>query len=697
MRSRPSFPEGLFVDWHDTAAVGEQLRSMPGATHRPVIPGLIGPLIDYLFGEHRMKSFHSIRLSVLAASLALAIPSIQATDAPRIVAPKLTAAAAQSKVNYNRFIVTYRDGTRERSNSDAAMQNVNAALGRARLDRATRSASGQTLAPLKLSHQRKLATGSELVRSSRKLTASEANALMQQIAADPAVAHVEPDVMMQAVRDIAAPIRTAVTPQTFTPDDQYYAQYQWHFSNATGGANINNAWDLADGSGVTVAVIDTGITQHDDIDMSLADAGYDFISDAYVSGRDTDDRVPGGWDQGDWTTGNEYLASNGGCVDASNPAEDSSWHGTHVSGTVAELTNNGIGMAGIAHNAKVLPVRVLGHCGGYTSDIADAIVWASGGHVDGVPDNQNPAQVINMSLGGGGTCTADSVTGQAIAGAISRGTTVVVAAGNSNTDVSQFTPASCPGVIAVASNGITGKRAFYSNYGSGITISAPGGGVYPNDGSSGTPTNDGFVWSAINAGTTVPADATYGGMAGTSQASPHVAGTVALILSATREAGLSTPTPDAIKGLLTSTARAFPVSPDQPVGAGIVNAYAAVNKALGNDNGGGDEQATPLTRGSVLGGQTGGTGATLLYSIDVPAGARGLNIRSFGGTGDATLYVKAGEAPGTLGEGADFTSDKPGNSEAVVVANPKAATYYLRVAAKSAFDNVSVMATYTAP
>ena len=640
-----------------------------------------------------MKSFHSIRLSVLAASLVLAIPSIQAADALRTMAPKMTAADTQSKVNYNRFIVTYRDGTRERSSSDAALQNVNAALGRARLDRATRSASGQVMAPLKLSHQRRLATGSELVRSSRRLTASEANALMQQIAADPAVAHVEPDLMMHAVRDIAAP-KASVTPQTFTPDDPYYAQYQWHFSNATGGANINNAWDLADGSGITVAVIDTGITQHEDIDMSLADAGYDFISDAFVSGRDTDDRVPGGWDQGDWTTTEPYLSE---CTDANNPPEDSSWHGTHVSGTVAELTNNGVGMAGVAHHAKVLPVRVLGHCGGYNSDIADAIVWASGGHVDGVPDNQHPAQVINMSLGGGGSCSADSVTAQAITGAISRGTTVVVAAGNSNTDVSQFTPASCPGVIAVASNGITGKRAFYSNYGSGITISSPGGGVYPNDGSSGTPTNDGFVWSAINAGTTVPADATYGGMAGTSQASPHVAGTVALILSATKEAGLDTPTPDAIKALLTSTARPFPAAPDRPVGAGIVNAYAAVNKALGNDNGGGDEQAIPLSRGSVLSGQTGGTGATLLYSIDVPAGARSLNIRSFGGTGDATLYVKAGEAPGTLGEGTDFTSDKPGNSEAVVVASPRVATYYIRVAAKSAFDNVSVMATYTAP
>ncbi|SFR88803.1 serine protease [Dyella sp. OK004] len=628
-----------------------------------------------------MKSFRSFRLSAIAAAMVLAVPAAHAADVAQPSIAKMSVSGLSTAKGFDRFIVTYRNGTTEHLDRSAALQNVKAAVGRA-----NRSAFS---VPVSASYQRKLAIGSDLVRTSRKLNASEASALMQQIAADPAVAHVEPDVMMRAVRDIAAP--TNVTPQTFTPDDTYYAKYQWHFSNATGGANINNAWDIADGNGVTVAVLDTGITQHPDIDLSLADAGYDFIIDAFVSGRSADGRVPGGWDNGDWTTGDTYAQ----CRNAGDPGENSSWHGTHVSGTIAELTNNGTGMAGIAYKAKVLPVRVLGHCGGYTSDIADAIVWASGGHVDGVPDNTHPAQVISMSLGGGGNCTADSVTGQAIAGAISRGASVVVAAGNNNADVANYSPASCPGVIAVASNGITGKRAFYSNYGSGVLISAPGGGVYTNDDpNTGTQANpEGFVWSAINSGTTVPANATYGGMAGTSQATPHVSGTIAMILGATQQAGLPTPTPAQIKNLLTSTARRFPATIDKPIGAGIVNAFAAVNKALGNDTG--NEPVVALTKGVLLGGQSGGTGASILYSIDVPAGARSLNIRTLGGTGDVSLFVKAGSAPASDGGNADFRSVKPGNSEAVVVAQPQTTTYYIRVLAVQAFDKVSVLATYT--
>ncbi|KAG0750931.1 hypothetical protein G6F24_014800 [Rhizopus arrhizus] len=145
-------------------------------------------------------------------------------------------------------------------------------------------------------------------------------------------------------------------------------------------------------------------------------------------------------DEGDWYGANECGPGI--------PASNSSWHGTHVAGTVAAVTNNSTGVAGTAFNAKVVPVRVLGKCGGYTSDIADAIVWASGGTVSGVPANANPAEVINLSLGGGGSCSATYQN--AINGAVGRGTTVVVAAGNSNTNVSSSVPANCANVIAVA-------------------------------------------------------------------------------------------------------------------------------------------------------------------------------------------------------------------------------------------------------
>ncbi|GAB2574270.1 S8 family serine peptidase [Dyella jejuensis] len=655
-----------------------------------------------------MKPFPSIRISAIVAALAVAIPTAQAADASALPAPKALArlsVATEANQTYNRFIVTYRDGTSERSNRNNAVQNINAAIGRAGLGRATISSTGATIAPLQASYQRKLAIGADLIRTSRALNQSEANSLMRQIAADPAVAHVQPDFKMHAVRDIAAPAdlqaRAQAAMQAFTPDDPNYAQYQWDYWDATGGANTNNAWELADGTGVTVAVIDTGITQHPDLDLSLADEGYDFISDAYVSGRDTDDRAPGGWDLGDWTTTEPYL-SDTTCVSADNPAEPSSWHGTHVAGTVAELTNNGIGMAGTAYNAKVLPLRALGHCGGYTSDIVDAIEWASGGHVEGVPDNTHVAQVINMSLGSGDACTANDATGVAVADALGRGTTVVVAAGNSGADVANFSPASCPGVIAVASSGITGKRAFYSNYGAGVTLAAPGGGIYANDASSGQQVNEGFVWSAINDGDTTPENPTYGGYAGTSQATPHVAGTVALMLSAAQAAGLAAPSPADIKNMLVGSARPFPVAEDHPIGAGIVDAAAAVNAALGNDSGNPDDgaNAIALTNGVILPGQSAGYNGSILYSIVVPAGATTLNIRSLGGSGDTTLYVKAGSAPSADGSNADFVSAKPGNNEAVVIPKPQAATYYILLAAKKAdtqvynFTNVSVLAAY---
>ena len=116
--------------------------------------------------------------------------------------------------------------------------------------------------------------------------------------------------------------------------------------------------------------------------------------------RDNDARDPG-----DATTRGECGTDAQGNPSPSSD-RDSSWHGTHVAGTVAAVTNNGEGIAGVAYDAQVVPVRVLGKCGGLTSDIADGIIWASGGTVSGVPANANAADVINMSLGGGGACSA---------------------------------------------------------------------------------------------------------------------------------------------------------------------------------------------------------------------------------------------------------------------------------------------------
>lgn len=524
---------------------------------------------------------------LLAVSMLLAL-SASASAAEFGTSPPPSAnfdvSPLQNDQTYSGFIITYKSGSSERSNANVAVQNIGVAASRAKLT------AGTAAAPrvLNVRYARKLATGADLVHTDRALSSAEAATLIKQIAADPSVAYVEPEYMLKRVDDI----RPAAAATFTTPNDPYYATYQWDYLTPSGAnffdsslnanvanwgaANIQQAWSLADGTGVTIASLDTGVTNHPDLDLSLANAGYDFISTASVSGRSTNGRAAGGWDTGDWTTANQCGSNQA--------AEDSSWHGTHVFGTAGgEITNNSTGMAGTSYNSRVVPVRVLGHCGGSNADIADAITWSSGGSVSGVPANANPAKVLSLSLGGSGTCPSNSVLGQAITGAVGRGATVVVAAGNSNANAANYSPASCAGAVVVAATGVTSTRAYYSNYGTIVTIAAPGGGVYKGDASSGTQATTGFIWSTINAGTTTPTTATYGGMAGTSQATPHVAGIVALMQSYRLSLGKALLTPAQVTSLLKSTATTPHVTPSgsKPIGAGIVNAYAAV-QAAGN-------------------------------------------------------------------------------------------------------------------
>ncbi|WP_263405649.1 S8 family peptidase [Chitinimonas arctica] len=244
------------------------------------------------------------------------------------------------------------------------------------------------------------------------------------------------------------------------PNDARWSD-QWDLQNSVAGVNAPAAWDLSTGSGVVVAVLDTGYRPHVDLAANIV-GGYDMINDAETgndgNGRDSDAR----------DTGDAVVAEECGVGEE---ASDSSWHGTHVAGTIAAVTHNGIGVAGLAYNAKVLPVRVLGKCGGYTSDIADGMIWASGGSVAGLPANPNPARVINMSLGGPGAC--DATSQNAINAARARGTVVVVAAGNESQDARNSNPANCAGVVTVAAYGKTGARAYYSNFGTVVDLSGP--------------------------------------------------------------------------------------------------------------------------------------------------------------------------------------------------------------------------------
>jgi serine protease len=349
---------------------------------------------------------------------------------------------------------------------------------------------------------------------------------------------------------------------TITPNDTGYP-LQWHyFDNGTaagqtpGGINLPTAWDTNQGSSsVVVAVIDTGILPgHEDISGSPnLTAGYDLISDPGIA-NDGDGRDADPTDPGDAVAANECFPGS--------PALPNSWHGTHVAGTVGVgKTNNSLGVAGVNWHVKMQPVRVLGKCGGTMVDINDAIRWAAGLPVPGVPDNPTPVKVINMSLGGATPCSASPATQRAINDAIARGVTIVVAAGNESADASGFIPASCNGVITVAASDRRGFLATrYSNFGPRVDIMAPGGDVRQDSDGDNNP--DG-VLSMVDGG--------YAFYNGTSMAAPHTAGVAALLLAQD-----GTRTPAQILGLL--KANALPRSAAQcpnPCGAGLLNAVVS--------------------------------------------------------------------------------------------------------------------------
>ncbi len=404
-----------------------------------------------------------------------------------------------------------------------------------------------------LTSVRVLATGAQLLQLPQAVTQEDAELLAAALRTDPNVEYAEAD------RHVYP---TAGAPGSTEP---LFSQ-QWYLQAVPGGMYLPDVWAAGIGTGATpgviVAVVDSGYRPHVEFAARIL-PGYDFISNPFTAndggGRDADASDPG-----DWVTQNEADAHPNCTVQYT-----SSWHGTSLAGVIAASGDNSVGIAGINWQAQILPVRVLGKCGGSTADIADAMYWAAGLTTASGARNFNPARIINLSLGSSGSCTQTEQS--AINAVTAAGVVVVVAAGNDNHgDVANFSPANCNGVITVAATNRNGTMTGYTNLGSKVAISAPGGEQFNN------------IFTTSNSGTTTPATGpgadNYQAGAGTSFSTAAISGVVSLILSVRPEL-----TPAQVLSVLQSSADPIADSVCTPhqCGAGIVNATAAVSTAQG--------------------------------------------------------------------------------------------------------------------
>jgi len=489
-----------------------------------------------------------------AALLGLAVLAWPAAAVERAPARAAGAAAATLATGTERVVVRWRAG-----------------VGPAR-ERIAQAAGGEAAAPLRMArtltlrHGIALADGASVDARTQvvRVAAGNVAALLARLAIDPEVEWAEVDQRQRIARVV--------------PNDPFYgagqtppmpALGQWFLRaptvDAPAAIDAVAAWARTRGdAGIVVAVLDTGVRfDHPDLADKLL-LGYDFVSDPATAnddgGRDDDASDPG-----DWIMQAEHEAVNGPFAGCGLTGRDlgSSWHGTQVAGLIAAATDNAIGVAGAGWHLRVLPVRVLGKCGGWSADIAAGIRWAAGLDVPDVPRNPHPARVINLSLGSQATCSRTYA--DAIAAVRAAGVVVVAAAGNQGVAVNQ--PANCPGVIAVAGVRHVGTKVGYSSLGPQVALAAPAGNCVDLAG----PLCRYPLVTTSNTGTTVPAGPTYtagdflhGGTPtlGTSFASPLVAAAAGLMLSV--QPGL---TPDELAHRLRSSARPFPTTADPGVPA----------------------------------------------------------------------------------------------------------------------------------
>ncbi|MEO5677850.1 MAG: S8 family peptidase, partial [Usitatibacter sp.] len=409
---------------------------------------------------------------------------------------------------------------------------------------------------------RVMGDGAQVMQLFRRLPAARIKQLFAHLEHDAEVIEVVPDRLFFPAVDATDPL---------------YA-WQWALS-ATSGINAPGAWDISTGANnLIIAIVDTGRLPHDDLAGRWI-GGYDFVSLAERANdgglRDADPADPG-----DWVTPAESASGTlQNC-----PVTDSRWHGTAMAGVIAATANNGSGIAGINWSSKLLPVRVVGKCGGYESDIADGIRWAAGIAVPGVPANADFADVLNVSLSAAGACS--TTLQSAINEVLAVGTPIIVAAGNNSVDASGYSPGNCTGVITVGAVDRNGGKAGYTNFGSAVALSAPGG-KSPEHFVGGDTQDNQWIFTTSNQGSTTPSanNAYTRTDFGTSIATAQVTGIASLMLSVN-----PTLPPQFVKEILQNTSRTFPTNTTALgsqadcttalCGSGIVQAATAARAAV---------------------------------------------------------------------------------------------------------------------
>jgi len=518
------------------------------------------------------RATHAIAATLLAVTACWSLPATaQATQGTQATTARPT------PVYTGNYIVRWRDGSQSVSSSQ--MRTVEANTG------------------LTLNVKRSMAGTLQLL-SVADAKGDAPEAVAARLRQDPRIADAVPDRWLRLHDTV--------------PNDPEFAVNQPYMgppSQVVGGANLPRAWDRSRGSsGIVVAVVDTGYLPHPDLADRLV-PGYDFISTTTVSndgdGRDSDATDPG-----------DFVPAGTTCPDGTGQA-NSTWHGTRVAGVLGALTNNGVGIAGVDWAARIQPVRVSGRCGALLSDTVDGMRWAGGLAVPGVPGNPTPAKVVNISLGGG---TCSTIEQQAVNDLNAAGVVVVAAAGNSAGAVEA--PADCTGVIAVTAHANDGENASYANVGPQVAISAPGGGcgnsrvvMVGTTPTCSSPGGSSVIRTPSNAGTTTATTYLISNSAGTSFASPMVAGVVSMMFAVNVAL-----TPAQVTAGLKSSARPHPANTFCTTGtnvgkcgAGLLDADGALAAAANPAAVAAPAPATP----AASSGGGGGGGAMTPWSAGV--------------------------------------------------------------------------------